>query len=216
MLAVFSMATKLLLDFDGVILKNKRLMQYQCDWSARYLHKHTGMPVQVAKDFNRHYYPRYGHTVTMMRNMLRKNVTLEDYNSYLYGDNIRWLRRFVDDNTYEHGNSFNRVFEACEELNIEIIVFTNVHIRWVLYFSGLMDLPIKRSNVVWPSHTDLLKPSKNSYDLLEAVFPNDTKFVFFDDSFKNIENAKRPRWTPILFDINNTAGDVVKLLANKK
>jgi FMN phosphatase YigB (HAD superfamily) len=210
------MATKLLLDFDGVVLKNKKLMQYQCDWSARYLHKHTGMPIPVAKDFNAHYYPRYGHTVTMMRKMLKKNVTIEDYNSYMYGDNIRWLNRFVDKDTYEHGNGFNKVFKECEERNIEVIIFTNVDIRWVLNFSNLLDIPVQRSNVVWPSHLDLLKPSKYSYDLLESVFPSDTKFIFFDDSYKNIENAKRPRWTSVLFENKHTAQDVVQLVSNKK
>lgn len=203
-------ATKLLLDFDGVVLKNRRLMQYQTNWSARYLHKHTGMPLPVARDFNRHYYPRYGHTVTMMRQMLKKNVTLEDYNSYLYGDNLRWLSRFVDKPTYEHGNSFNRVLSFCEENNTEVIVFTNVHVNWVEHFTRLMDLPIKRSNIVWPSDTKLLKPNAFSYELLEAVFPSDTRFVFFDDSERNIARAERPGWIPVLFGEDHTADYVVR------
>lgn len=205
-------STKLLLDFDGVVLKNRGLMRYQSDRSARYLHKHTGMPLPVARDFNKHYYPRYGHTVTMMRSMLKKNVTLDDYNSYLYGNNIRWLDRFVDKATYEHGNSFNRVLEFTRTNNIEVIVFTNVHVNWVKRFSGLMDLPIQDHGVFWASDTRMLKPHPFSYQLLESVFPNDTRFVFFDDSKSNVSGAERPRWIPVLFGEDHTADHVVRSL----
>lgn len=209
---LYVMARKLLLDFDGVVLKNQRLKQYQLDRSASFVRKTTNIKLASCKDLNAKYYPRYGHTVTMLRKMFNKKVTLEEYNEYLYSPTkLRWLKRFIDKDTFEHGHGFNDVFRFCNDNHIGCYIFTNVHIDWVVYFSELMGLSIEQKNVIWPSHLELLKPRPAIYDTIQEVFEPSSRFYFVDDSETNLVIPRQMGWKTLAFNERSSVDDIIEM-----
>ena len=210
-------SSKLLLDFDGVVLRNTKLHRYQLNRSARFVQKHTGMSLERCKKVNAEFYPKDGHTVTMINKRFvvdeSDRVTLEEYNDYVFGkQHLRWLKHLVDDKTHAHAKDFNRVFEFCEKNNMQWYVFTNAHIEWVLYFSHLCNLPITMDKVIWPPTLQYLKPSRFAYDYVECRFPAGT-FWFADDSQTNLQiPMQRERWVPMYFTKNHTADSLLDVI----
>jgi hypothetical protein len=116
------MNRKLLLDFDGVVLRNKYLKQYQLDRSAKFIKEKTCIPTKICKNINKENYPKYGHTVTMLNNMFQLPVTLEEYNEFVFDKKqLQPLIKFIDKNTFEYTNSFNKLFDYCDK-NIQQFV----------------------------------------------------------------------------------------------
>ena len=206
----------LLLDYDGVVLKSKNLMEYQLRKSAKFVNKHTKMPYNICKDMNKQYYPKYGHTVTMLNKMFDIPVTLKDYNDYVFDFNtIKKLKGLVDLTTYEHGHSFKNVFDYCQANDISWYIYTNAHINWVIYFSYLLDIDIPLDKIIWPLNLSLLKPNQESYDTIEKELLN-SNFIMVDDSMNNlvIPQSRPSKWTPIHFNEHHTAKKLVMELAS--
>ena len=192
---------KLLLDYDGVILKNPKLTKYQFNKSAMFVQKHIHLPIQQCEHFNKKYYPKYGHTVTMLNEMFMKPVTLEEYNDYVFNKHdLNKLSPLVCSETKKHARSFINLIDYCEQTNKQWYIFTNAHLNWVMHFSSICDLPVTEDKVIWPRNLSLLKPNKESYDNIEKMFPNDN-YMFIDDSEVNLDIPRsRSKWIPIKFD----------------
>lgn len=175
---------KLLLDFDGVIIKNKKILQYQYQRSAKFVQKHLHVPITTADDINRKYYPKYGHTVIMLKDHFNIPVTLEEYNEFVFPKTqIYRLDSLVDKQTFEHGNDFIKHFKS---MDYHTSIFTNAHINWVTTFADIFDLPIAEHNVIWPQSLELLKPMPKAYDNVSHQFKEADRIIFVDDSPKNI------------------------------
>ena len=208
------MKKTLLLDYDGVVLRNTYLSQYQLNRSAKFVQKHSHLSYQTCKEINSKYYPKHGHTVTLINKMFNKNVTLEEYNDYVFSlRHLKKLNHLVDAQTYEHGNAFNKLFEFCQANNMQWHTYTNAHINWVLNFSNLLDLPmISAKNIIWPLDISLLKPNKVSYDIIEKELCDyGSSFTMVDDSLLNLTIPReRPnKWMPIHFKENHKVDDIL-------
>jgi len=142
----------------------------------------------------------------MINNMFNKNVTLQDYNEYVFNfDTIKKLKHLIDLPTYEHGHNFYKIINFCQLNNIKWYIYTNAHINWILYFSYLLDLPIGPKNIIWPFDLSLLKPYQVSYDLIEREING--SYIMVDDSLINlsIPNTRPNKWIPIHFKENDKA-----------
>jgi hypothetical protein len=211
------MTTRLLLDFDGVMLKNKHAEQYQLRRSAKFVQHVTHLDLKTCERMNKKYYPIHGHTVLMTNKLFGLDVTLADYNEFVFApSNIARLTRVLDDDTMHHMKAFNHVIDFCEQNNLEWNVFTNAHMNWVMFFSELLGVQrITTSKVIWPGNdVHALKPNAMAYDNVEAVYANTDCFIFVDDSKANlVVPEERNEWLPILFHKNyDTASTVVDSL----
>lgn len=203
----------LLLDYDGVVLRNKCLTNYQYRRSAKFVQKHTHMSIGVCQEMNRRYYPKYGHTVTMLNEMFGKAVSLEEYDEFLFAkERLARLAAVVDKDTRRHAKSFDRVFDLCRDKGYSWHVFTNAHINWVLFFSKIIGIDdITENKVIWPqSKLELLKPNVEAYDRVEKIVQSSYPYVFADDSIVNIEAImERDGWIGVGVDTNSPTDDVV-------
>lgn len=192
---------KLLLDYDGVVLKSRSLSDYQLRKSAMFVEKHTKLPFDKCQKMNKKYYPRYGHTVTMLNCLFKKPVTLEQYNDYMFNKkDLHELSWLVFPHTKQHAQSFIDLFNVCDNCNIDWYIFTNAHVDWVMHFARICELPIDEKKVIWPSTLDLLKPKAQSYDNIEKRFPDET-LIFIDDSDVNLViPQQRSQWIPIKYN----------------
>lgn len=208
------MSTVLLLDFDGVILRNKQLSVYQSRRSAKFLQKHTSLPLSTCVKLNNTYYPKYGHTVLLVNDLFGKRTTLEEYNDYVFNkDHLQRLNRLVCEKSVEDIRGFENVFKSCARNNMDWAIFSNANINWVSHFSelgGLLD--VTPSKIIYPTTLDMLKPEKKVYDYIESVYEQST-VVFVDDSTINlVEPEKRDRWIPVHFKKDNDHNSVLNVL----
>lgn len=203
----------LLLDYDGVVLRNKCLTNYQYRRSAKFVQKHTHMSTSVCEEMNRRYYPKYGHTVSMLNEMFGKAVSLEEYDEFLFAkERLVRLDSLVDNDTRRHAKSFQRVFDICRDNGMSWHIFTNAHINWVLFFSEIIGMnDITENKVIWPqSNMNLLKPSKEAYDRVEWILQSSYPYVFADDSKVNIDAImERDGWLGTRVDANSSTEEIV-------
>lgn len=202
---------RLLLDFDGVIIKNKKIIQYQYQRSAKFVQKHLHVPISTADNLNRTHFPKYGHTVIMLNEHFNIPVTLEEYNDFVFPkQQIYRLDSLIDKSTFEHGNDFAQHFKST---NYHTSVFTNAHINWVTTFADIFDLPITEHNVIWPTSLELLKPMPKAYDNVSNLFKEADRIVFVDDSKKNIEYPSRlSNWVTYHFKPDDTSQTLSQIL----
>ncbi len=204
----------ILLDFDGVLLKNRYLTNYQNNRSSKFVKKHTMLPLHVCEKVNQKYYPKYGHTVTMMNELFGVNTTLEEYNEFVFNKkSIQRLHKLYDEDTKKHLRDFNKIFDFANDTNMSWYIFTNAHVNWVKEFGELGELEelTKDEKIIWPHSLDFLKPQNNAYDRVEKMFAPCEEFIFVDDSHVNLENpSQRKNWFPIHFDKNDTSVSILK------
>lgn len=200
---------KLLLDFDGVIIRNQKILQYQYQRSAKFVQKHLHVPVTTADALNRKYYPKYGHTVTMLRQHFQKPISLEEYNEFVFPKNqIYRLDSLIDKKTFEYGNDFAAHFTSTD---YDTSIFTNAHINWVMVFADLLDLPITDKDVIWPQSVELLKPFPAAYDKLSEQLKDATRIVFVDDSVKNTDYPNLlEKWEPYHYKSHDTSHTILE------
>lgn len=202
---------KLLLDFDGVIIKNKKIIRYQYQRSAKFVQKHLHVPISTADNLNRKYFPKYGHTVIMLNEHFQIPVTLEEYNDYVFPkQQIYRLDSLIDKKTFEHGNDFAKHFKSKD---YQTSIFTNAHVNWVTTFADIFDLPIEEHNIIWPQSLDLLKPMPKAYDNVSDFFKEADRIIFVDDSEQNIEYPSRlQKWQTYHFKPKDTSNTLNQIL----
>ena len=208
----------LLLDFDGVILKNNKLTQYQFEKSCKFVQRHTCLNIDTCRTLNRKYYPVYGHSVTMLNTMFNKKISVEEYDEYVFNKRtLNKLVHLVDDDTLKHSSMFEYIFKHCEKNNIKWNIFSNAHINWIILFSQHMKLnDITEGKVVWPqSKLNLLKPNEEAYDNIEKMFPSSNLFTFIDDSYVNLDIVqKREKWRTYQMQNDTSFNDLMYFLEN--
>lgn len=174
-----------LLDFDGVMIRDKNLLQYQAKRSAKFVKTHTQLPLKAAEFVNTKYFPHHGHTVLMLNKIFSKSVSLEEYNDYVFDtSNIRRLA--ITKEIMAHGKAFKPIFDR-----YETSIFTNAHINWVNHFLDAFDLSPKY--VIWPQDLSYLKPHEKAYDYVDQCIHNSRK-VFVDDSKVNLVYPQSLKW----------------------
>lgn len=205
-------STMLLLDFDGVMLKNRHAEQYQLRRSAKFVQRVTHMNINVCEKVNKKYYPVHGHTVLMVNNLFDKSVTLEDYNEFVFDKKqMSRLDNVLDADTFAHMSDFNKVIEYCELNNIQWKVFTNAHSSWVTHFTERLGVEgVSNDKIIFPSDLESLKPNALAYDKVENAHADVDQFIFVDDSKTNLVIPdERRQWIPITFHRHNDNADSV-------
>lgn len=187
---------KLLLDFDGVILRKREILRYQVHKSAQFVKHHTKLSYVQAYDINKKNYRKYGHTVLMLNDMFDTNITLQQYNEFVFNN----LDFTIDDH---HAEPFRQIMRE-----FDTYIFTNSNINWVMYFAKKLNLPIQEDKVFYPKTLDQLKPFSKSYDMIDHKL-ND-HIIFVDDTLVNLEYpCLLENWDPVLF---NNPDDLIKRL----
>jgi hypothetical protein len=196
------MTTRLLLDFDGVLLRNKNIDKYQHVQSALFVRRVTGLSLEKCQKFNQKYFPIYGHTVSMLNNMLGANVTIQEYDDFVFDTKkMRQLNNLVTSDTKEHMLNFDYVIKYCKDYNVPYNVFSNANVKWIDHFCHVIGSKINEEEVIWPNG-DLtnLKPKEKAYDNIENKF-DENRFLFVDDAHVNLDiPEKRERWIPVHFN----------------
>lgn len=178
------MAFKLLLDVDGVLVRNPELVQKVDDNVARYVSKklpHSKNPKVIAKML----FKKYGHTAIGLKQAFR--VDASDFDEFVYD------RKLID-SLWEHlsGNEFQKEAEIVSNIadKVPTILFSNSPPQWTIPVASAISDAVSISSPLY------LKPDRRAY----KSFPPNIEYLFVDDRLANVKTAdKFENWHPILF-----------------
>jgi len=177
--------SSLVLDIDGVLLRDKSLLDHvknNCADYVKYKVPHVKDPVRT----NNTLYLSYGHTAVGLKKLFK--VETSDFNDKVYDKKlIDHLCEVI------YGTEFQReakmIHEFSERRDWVVTLFTNAPPIWATYVKRAIsdNLFIKTPNV--------LKPDPAAY-----TFPDHHVKLYVDDSLKNLGAVRySPNWIPIHF-----------------
>jgi FMN phosphatase YigB (HAD superfamily) len=184
-----TMYKSLLLDIDGVILRDKLLLEHVKDNCVRYVA--SKMPESKdPRKTNSALYLSHGHTARGLQKIF--NIDTSDFNSKVYDKNlINHLSEVI------YGTDFQKEAEELHELtqkDWKVTLFTNSPTEWATPIARAIsdNLYIDCANL------DLqLKPDASRY----TNFPKHMTHVYIDDSLKNLGTARwLPNWHSVYFN----------------
>ena len=200
-----------LVDFDGVILRNKRVLGAVKDRVDKYVAKVMRIddPGRAEK-VNQYLYRNYGHSLIGLRKVIDDDAgDLEEFNKFVYDD----INIGRDDFYFAKGEvakDWEPFLNRMECLGIEVHIFSNAPKEWCLNFID----PKKVNGFVsdnLPRKSEYLKPGYQVYDVVSTWYWG-KQVYFIDDKVQNLVK-KHPLWTNVLFDPKIDC-DLVKLDSN--
>lgn len=181
------MAVKsLLLDIDGVLVRDRLLLEHVKDNCTKYVA--SKLPeCKNPRETNRHLYLAHGHTARGLREVFKMDTS--DFNEKVYD------KRVLDHlSEIIYSNDFQQEAKQIHELTSKgwnVTLFTNSPIQW----AG----PVARAisdEIYVKCPGDYFKPEAAFYGDFSKVQTH----LFVDDSLKNLGTARwLPNWHPVYF-----------------
>lgn len=185
------MGGALLLDVDGVLIRNKPLLNHVKDNCVRYVA--SKMPeCKNPEELNRVLYLAHGHTARGLTYTF--GVQTNDFNEKVYDKQLmNHLYEVIYGTEFQH--DAQEIFQLTRE-GWNVSLFTNAPYEWARPVAEAIGEPI---GVVCPGRNlahSPLKPEASAY----TDFPKYQKYIYVDDSLKNLGTARYlPNWTPVHF-----------------
>ena len=181
----------LLLDIDGVLVRDKNLLNHVKDNCVRYVR--AKMPeCKNPEELNRVLYLSHGHTARGLTYTF--GIPTGDFNDKVYD-------RHLIDHLYEviYGNEFQEDASELFQLTNQgwnVCLFTNSPYEWARPVAEAIGEPI---GIVCPGRDLMRSPLKPEASAF-SDFPKYKNYIYIDDSLKNLGTARYlPNWTPVHF-----------------
>ena len=211
----------LLLDIDGVLLKDKLILHNVINNVVRFVQNTTPikhLDIIQARHLNKTLYKSHGHTLAGLRVAFpsyKDYYTNSFFNRHIYDTSLlNHLYHFTKDteNFRYFKIQFQSIQDKCNDNGIPIYIYTNSPLEWALPI--INQLQIDPENVFHSNHNIfndiLLKPDvklyNNVYQILREKHPmSRIECIFVDDSPINLlPILSSSYWTPIHYDETNT------------
>lgn len=186
----------LLLDFDGVLFRNRQCLRAVERKSSRFTRLHI-------PEYNPHThgdYRSHGHTVHLINSVAGHGVTMEEYNEYVFTpsliDHVLWHFDGADERRVKAWKGFASMFDhPC--------IFSNAPDEWVVPLIGMLGIDSFVEDVHTSTSMGCLKPSLNAYHhALKGVYEKGVPkgdVLFVDDSSTNTNTAMNLGITSCLY-----------------
>ena len=200
-----------LIDFDGVILRNCSAYNVVVHRCEQYVNRHISIrnPVKI-KEINNQLYETYGHTAIGLRKM-GFDVTVEEFNRFVYGYIDKSYFRDVRAENNAHIKDFANLRQHYIDQGVQMFVFSNAPDVWCKTALVEMDPQFSDIETLSSVMTSNLKPEEECYNVIEKAFSSDHDLWFIDDKLQNmVPVMNRPRWKKLLLT-NATMDDPVKI-----
>lgn len=210
---------RVVFDFDGVIVRNRRMGEFITREAERFVEKKMSCYPSKSKEMNRVLYTTYGHTALGVAKALcedPRQVTRE-FNQFVYGDlKYRRLRNLVRYHDITRLLELKNTFAPCNE---KAALLTNAPLAWcenVCSIIGVDLYTIIDSEKCVTSDNLFLKPDCHNYQLIESLYDTEQllkekeTLMFMDDSHVNFTPVlQNPLWSCVHID-----SDSIELLGS--
>jgi hypothetical protein len=177
----------LLLDCDGVVVRDRLLMAHVKHNATRYV-QHKLPECKDPADVNRVMSLVYGHTARGLENGFQ--IDASDYNAHVYDKSL--MNHLAD---VLEGSIFQKDAEIINEIindGWDVTLFSNAPVEWLWPTALSISDLVKCKSVKY-------KPETHAYDGFD-----DKNNIYVDDSLKNLGAIrKRSNWKPIHFNEEN-------------
>lgn len=182
------MNKSLLLDIDGVLVREKALLKHVKDNCVRYVQ--NKLPeAKDPRDVNKILYLAHGHTAIGLKKSF--GIDTSDFNEKVYDHSlIDHLAEVI------YAPEFQQEAEEIHGLirnGWNVTLFTNSPIEWAVPIAYAIsdEICVHSPDGTWH------KPEAAGY----VSFPKDRHYIFVDDSLKNLGTARwLPNWSPVYFN----------------
>lgn len=204
----------LLLDVDGVIIQQPKVIQHVSRNIVQYFSKELDLPMHNALQVNKLLYSEYGHSYRGLRKVFNFDKSIHHFNTSVYTPDVLQLVKESNQDMLQHVNymQLKQMVLRCRCENVPVYLFTNAPFVWcktVLSASGL-DKFIPDEHIISCDHDVMLyheddgfKPAGVVYETVQHYINNvhrleDSLFVFIEDSFKNlVPIVGESSWLPV-------------------
>lgn len=178
------MSSSVLLDFDGVLIKNKHISDLIETKSIEYIQKKYNKSMKASKVINTYFYKTFGHTaINPNQHNYRYNVL--EYNEFVYSN--------MDYNTIDNMMTLNdrlSLREFQKYGNKQFGLFTNAPIAWCENICSLAQIDLYTfvaEEHCFTSNDGLIKPEKEIYEFVENTMITNESIHFIDDNVINFK-----------------------------
>lgn len=191
----------LLLDFDGVVFTDRRMLSRVASRAVRFVHRkvNPGWSAADAARANEFLYKNYGHTWKGLTQIYpgQRQTSLREYNKYVYHDSvIKHARKYKACSASHDLQAIQHVQALCKKHDVPIYIVSNAPLAWVKSLNDAMGIGLPTANLLTCDHEVMdgcLKPDLAFYNKAvlyirdrEGALYSDAEFVVVDDSFYNL------------------------------
>lgn len=199
-----------LVDFDGVALRNKTADVQVAKRASIYTwrkinnvktYNNQMISPKHAEDICYNLYKGYGHTLPGLKSIGIKDCSMKEYNKMVY-DTIDYNKVRKDNNDF---NDLRSLISYCHEFNHLIFFFTNAPYRWISNtlrdHNDILHSMYDIRKVINVNEDDeiFLKPYDIIFEKIGSYFSQEN-IVFIDDNIGNMKPViHNLAWTNIVF-----------------
>lgn len=173
-------AKVVLVDFDGVIIKNKKINKVVVDRIEGYVQHKLGVSKDSAGALNEILYKKHGHTVKGMKKLRPNDTCLQEFNDYVYTGILDHIGDIDVSNEIKAWQDFENTLDT---YHVPYMIFTNAPRAWTNIF---IDPKIPNLHDIIGLNETTLKPGNYIYKIAQQVFDDKTIF-FIDDKVDNLD-----------------------------
>jgi FMN phosphatase YigB (HAD superfamily) len=184
-----------LVDFDGVVLKNNTANKYISNKIETLVSKYTNVvDPGILNAFNKELYTGYGHTFLGLKKHGYMR-SLKEFNDYVYGDTSEYKTIKMEEEEKVEWDDF---LWACKQRGYQVKLFSNADKRWICNFmdydEDLFSVQDLLESFDDPYASYMLKPEKYVYHLVTHKFFQQ-QVIMIDDKLVNFGNVLvEPNW----------------------
>jgi FMN phosphatase YigB (HAD superfamily) len=207
-----------LLDVDGVILRQPRVLSHVSRKIVRYVKDFTPQKMHTlmdAAEINETLYKTYGHTYLGLRALYGKEIpSLHHFHTHVYDIHmVQEIMALQKDPWFVRSKEeLMRLMDLCTKHNIPMYLFSNSPSMWceaILLTMGIFEA-LPSEHVLSSTHPifqdgQLLKPMPKLYTnvatfLQQTMRDKDVQLIMVDDSLINLQPITHdPNWVPFLY-----------------
>lgn len=192
------MSSSVLLDFDGVLIKNKHISNLIETKSIEYIQKKYNKSIKASKTINTYFYKTFGHTAIGLNQHDYRNNILE-YNEFVF-ENMDY--QTIDNLMTLNDRLLLREFKKYDRKHFGL--FTNAPIAWCENICSLAQIDLYafvEEEKSFTSDDGLIKPQNEIYQFVEDTLIKNEEIHFIDDNLINFKCiVDNDRWKPHLLD----------------
>ena len=207
--------TSLLLDFDGVIYHDKVALDMVQARAVDFVRERLDGKVFDAGTIdadavNTFLYKKYGHTVLGLNAHFNLQITMNEFNDYLYSQELfndirkKNLVQPRNNNAMYRGECAKVLTDHARRAGLGVYVFTNAPKRWVMFALGELSLHglFRYWEVISAEDYETNKPDPQIYKEVHQDLGFYHNLLFVDDSAINVKNAPK-NWKSYHMDVNS-------------